>query len=337
MQVKQILIPNKPHLDPIAAIYLLQQYGKNKFPGIELAKVIFWQHSNNPTNEEIAEFQKQGILIVDVGGSIFDHHDGTDIKKETTTSLVASYLGIESNPEISTLLNYIREDDLEGLHNRYGELAYLIKCLHKQNVDSERVVNFTLQALNFLQLVQSDWHLVTKKEFEEKCKIYKIKHYNRNLKIGVVESDNNQLANYGITTNNLSVVVQKRSTGHVMILTNKNHRVNLKEIISAIRMRELELRGFKKIIDPKKLQFEGKNSLIPNWFYHRSLNAFMNGSDALTKTEPTKVPFREIINFIWYGLSSEDSGYCDCSNGGQHCPFAAYGFNKCEDKRSNKL
>lgn len=331
MEIKKILIPNKPHLDPIAAIYLLKQYGKEKFPGIESAEIIFWENSHDPKTEDIDRIKTEKILTIDIGGGMFDHHKS--VEKETATSLVASYLGIEKNPELNALFNYVREDDLEGLHNRYGDLAYLIKCFHKQNVSSLKVVELGLRMINYFQTTQVDWCLNVRKEYENKIKIYKVKRFDKKMKIGVVESDNSQIANYGITIDSLSAVIQKRSTGHVMILTNKHHRLNLREIVAAIRMRELELNGYNKPIDPAKLQFEGKNSLIPNWFYHRSLNAFLNGSQALNKAEPTKLKFSEIISLVWNGLSSEHSEYCDCDRGGQNCPFARYGFSKCENRK----
>ncbi len=333
MEIKQILIPNKPHLDPIAALFLLKQYGQSVFPGIKDAEVIFWEHSHDPAIEDLIKFKEQGILLVDIGGSMFDHHNNPTDKKETASSLVAARLEIEDKPEINALLNYVREDDLEGLHNRYGDLAYLIKCFHKQDVPSRKVVELGLRLLNYFQTSQIDWHFNVKKEFEEKIKIYKVKRFDKKLKIGVVESDNSQVANYGLTMENLSIVAQKRSTGHVIILTNKHHRVNLKEIVAAVRARELELNGYAKEIDPAKLQFEGKNQQIPNWFYHKSLNSLLNGSDALNKAEPTKIKFSEIVSFIWNGLSSEHSEYCDCHESGETCPFVRFGFSKCRDRK----
>jgi len=331
MEIKKILIPNKPHLDPIAAIYLLKQYGKEKFPGIDSAEVIFWENSNDPKPEDINKFIAEKVISIDIGGGMFDHHQGA--LKETATSLVAINLGIEKKPELNALLNYVREDDLEGLHNRYGDLAYLIKCFHKQKFASAKIVELGLRLINYFQTSQIEWHYNVKKEYESKCKIYKIKRFSNKMKIGVVESDNSQLANYGITMDSLSAVIQKRSTGHIMILTNKHHRLNLKEIVAAIRMRELELSGYNKPIDPVKLQFEGKNSLISNWFYHKSLNAFLNGSEALNKAEPTKLKLSEIVSFAWNGLSSEHSEYCDCDQGGESCPFSKYGFSKCQDRK----
>ena len=329
MQIKELLIPNKPHLDPIAAIYLLLEYGKEKFPGVETAKVSFWEHSHDPSEKEAEELERSGTLLIDLGGGIFDHH-GKNGNTETAFSLVAQYLGIENNPELATLLNYIQEDDLAGLHNRYGELAYLVKCMHKQETELSAVIKFTLQALHFFQLTQKDWHHKTRLEFEEKCQVVSVKRNKNKIKFGIIESDNVQISNYGISVAGLSLVIQRRSTGHTMLLTNKHHRIDLREIVAAIRLRELELLGAKKPDDPRKMQFEGKSAQLPFWFYHRSLNAMMNGSDAISKAPATKIPLNEIINLVHYGLSSEPSEYCDCQTGGGKCPFAPYGFSKCQ-------
>lgn len=332
MEIKKIIIPNKPHLDPIAAIFLLLEYGRDKFIGIENADIVFWEHSHDPNEEEIKNLESESALLIDFGGGIFDHHGKND-GKETSTSLVAEYLGISKNPELNALLAYIQEDDLEGLHNRYGELAYMVKCMHKQQIESSEVIKFTLQAINFFQATQMDWHYVVKNEFEEKCEVINVKRNKNRLKIGIIESDNVQISNYGLTAANFSIIIQKRSTGHVMILTNKHHRIDLREIVGAIRMRELELMGNVREIDPRKLQYEGKSMQIPFWFYHRSLNAFMNGSDALSKAQATKVPLSEIINLVVYGAGTDVSPYCDCQSGQGRCPFAPYGFSKCRKQR----
>lgn len=336
MEVKKILIPNKPHLDPIAAIYLLLKYGQEKFPGINIAKINYWKASHDPSSEELKQFEEDGILLLDIGGGIFDHHNKKEAEGETTTSLVASFLDIKENPELSALLNYVREDDLEGLHNRFGDLANTLKVMYKQGAKNNTVVQFALMVINYLQIGQHEWHHTVKNEFLAKANIKKIKRFKRKLKIAIIESDNLQVANYGLTVKNMSVVVQKRSSGHVMILTNKNHKIDLREIIAAIRKRELEMADYQKEINIDRLKFEGKNSLLPNWFFHRSLNSFLNGSDALSDAEPTKVPFNEIIRFIIYGLSTDESELCDCDQGGEKCPYKNYGFNKCKAKSNNK-
>lgn len=334
MNIKKILMPNKPHLDQIAALYLLSRYGGEQFSGINSAEIRFWEYGHSPSAEDIQNFENEGYLLIDIGGGVFDHHGTQENNQaETATELVAKYLQIDTEPELAAMLQYIREDDLEGLHNRYGELAYLIKCMHKRKVDHRRIIQFVFDILDVFQASQHEWHSVVRQEFEAKAKIIKAKRFTRKLKIGMMVSDNSQLANYGLTVAGLSVVVQKKeSSNHVMILTNKHHKLDLREIISAIRKRELELRNYNKEIDITKLRYEGNSQLLPMWFYHRSLNAFLNGSEALAKTEETKLEFKEIVRFVIYGLSTDESELCDCAQGGATCPYRDYGFRTCQEK-----
>jgi hypothetical protein len=331
MEVKKILIPNKPHLDPIAAIYLLSEYGQEKFSGIDQAEIGFWDKSEDPTTSEVKELEAQGALLIDIGNGHFDHHSTAEDVQETSTSLVAKYLGIENNPELSSLLGYIREDDLEGLHNRYGDIAYLLKCMYKQELPVAQVLGKAMELLGYFQASQMDWHYAVKEEFEKTCEIIRVKRGKNKVKVGIIKSDNRQVGNYGLTVANLGVVIQQRSSGHVFILTNKYQRIDLREIVGAIRKRELELAGVEGSIDPRKLQFEGKSAQLPMWFYHKTLNSFLNGSDALNKAEPTKVDFAQIVRFALYGISSDPSELCDCATGGHNCPYADYGFSKCKN------
>jgi hypothetical protein len=48
------------------------------------------------------------------------------------------------------------------------------------------------------------------------------------------------------------------------------------------------------------------------------------------------VSFNEIIRFIIYGLSTDESELCDCDKGGEKCPYKNYGFSKCKAKSNNK-
>lgn len=329
MNISKILVPNKPQMDPITAVFLLGEYGEEKFPGITNAKICYWKYSHDPNSDEIKQMESEGIIFVDIGGGKFDHH-GT---KECASSLVAKYLGIENKPELSALLSYVREDDLAGLHNRFGDLAYTLKAMYKLGIPSNKVVEYALQTINLLQEGQKDWHVKVRDEFEKKCKIFNTKRNNRKIKIGVIETDDAQVGNYGITVKNMALMLIKRSTGHAFILTNKLHRIDLRELVGALRKREMELRGYEKELDPVKLRFEGKNQMIPYWFFHRSLNAIMNGSESLNKTEPTVIPFEEKIRFVMYAVSSDYSNLCDCHEGGQNCPYRRYGFKKCLDNR----
>ena len=311
MSIQRILLPNKPHLDPIAALYVLGHYGLDKFPGLFEAQIMFWSASRAPSADELKQFKQDGVLLIDIPGGDFDHHTNNTGVDESVTEIVAKFLGVSENPELVALLNYVREDDLEGLHNRWGDLAYLLKNMYKQNTDQADVVRNALQIVNYFQLGQESWFKITAEEYKTKSQILKIKYHGKNIKLCVIESDDLQVANYAITVDKVSVVAQKRASGHVMILTNKNHRIDLKPVVAAIRARELQLRGQVSKIDWEKLKYFGNSSQISYWFFHRSLNSFLNGSDALNKTEPTKIGWEEMIKIIIKELSGSEEFIAD--------------------------
>ena len=304
-KISKILIPNKPHLDPVAAIWVLRHYGEQAFPGVKGAPVEFCESNVEYSESERKKIESEGVIMIDLGGGRFDHHNDQNKIEETSTSLVAEALGIDGNAELSALISYIREDDLQGLHNRFGDLAQLMKVMYKQGIDQWEVIDLALKIIDLFQAGQEQWHFEVKEEYEKKCHLLKVKYHERKIKVGVIISDNMQLGNYGLNVDNLSVVINKRSTGHVAILTNKKHKIDLRQIIAVIRNQEMELRGVKKEADLSRLVFEGSNSQVPNWFYHRSLNAFLNGSDALAKVEPTIIPFKELVYLVLCGLAGE--------------------------------
>ncbi|OIO39751.1 MAG: hypothetical protein AUJ72_00085 [Candidatus Omnitrophica bacterium CG1_02_46_14] len=306
-KVIKIIFPNKPHLDPIAAAWLLLKYGENKYPGIAGAPLSVWKSGQNPSLGVLKEWEEQGIVSLDIEGGTFDHHSE---KEKSVTLLVAEVLGVDKNSELQALLRYVQEDDLAGLHNNFGDLAGVIKCLYKQGRDISNIIKVTLSILDALNFKEENWHIGAKREFEAKAKIIKIKRGNNKLKLIVIESDNVDVANYAKQNHNAAAVIQKNSNGHVHIFTNAFHRLNIREIVAAIRLRELELNN-KPIRKLAELRRPGKIIDVQNWFYHDALNAMMNGSAALAETPPTKISLDEIVGIVVYGLSNDyiSAGY----------------------------
>lgn len=326
--VSKIIMPNKPHLDQIAACYLLTHFGREKFPGIEKVNVHFWDISNDPSEETLAQWQKENAVLIDIGGGAFDHHK----HRKFATLLVAEFLNIENNPELKALLDYINEDDKWGLHNKFGDLAQIIKQMYKQGFDSQSVFNFTFTALNALVYYDSE----SEKEFRANGKIIKVKRGRNKIKVAVIESDNVNIAKYAMQNEGIAVAVQKRKTGHIMIFTNHFFKIDLRDTIAAIRRRELKIIGKEKeITDPRQLVREGKIKNVEHWYYHQSLNAILNGSESLSSTKPTTISFREIINIVTFAISSEYPEFCkNCLR--QKCPYYFYNFYKCYRKRNRE-
>lgn len=337
-QIKKILLPKNPHLDPLAACYLLFKYGEEKFSGISSATLEIWPYAENPSRDEIARWQEEGILTLDVGGGLFDHHQTK--KDVTSTFLAAEYLGLAERPEIQELIRYVQEDDLYGLHNRWGDLAQIIKCFNKAGYKLTDIVNFVFNILEALQAKEEIWHADVKEEFEAKAQIQKIKRGKNKVKIAIIESDNLYIAAYGRENYNLAMVIQKNSKGHVFIFTNKIYKINLTDLAGAVRLRELEELN---LYNPQKhqiknLKFPGKHADVPGWFYHKSLNALMNGSFSLSETKPTKLAFSEIIDLTLFAVGSDFPEQClkvkeNLAQTCQSCKYNRFEFYKCNKKR----
>lgn len=325
--ISNIIMPNKPHLDPITAYYLLLRYGNEKFPGISEAKLFFWDSGTDPDAQTLKKWNEEGSLLIDVAGGEFDHHL---IEGGFSSLLVAQYLGIEDNPEMKAILEYLREDDNHGLHNKFGDLAHIVKMMHKQNVDIQKIFDLVFLALNSMVYFDDE----AKKEFEAKSLIHKVKRGKNKMKVAVIESDSQNVARYAMQNERVGVVIQRRSTGHMMIFTNNIYKIDLRDVIGAIRKRELELAG-KEIPDLRILKKEGKHPEVQHWYYHRSLNAILNGSDALSDTPATRLATDEILEIVLFSVSTEYLEKCDnCEEG--KCPHYRHGFYKCYAKR-NKL
>lgn len=328
LSVSKIIIPAKPHLDQIAACYLLAHYGNGKFFEIEKAKVYFWELSSDPPKEKLDEWEKENALLIDMGGGIFDHH----INGKFATMLAAEFLSIADKPELRALLGYIYEDDQYGLHNKFGDLAQIIKQMYKQGLESQDVFNFTFIALSSLVYCDSE----SETEFKNNANILKIKRGKNKIKMAIIESDNINIAKYAMQNEGIAIVVQKRSTGHIMIFTNHFFKIDLRSIIAAIRIKELELLGKEKEIkNPNYLTQEGKIANVEHWYYHKSLRAILNGSESLSGTKPTDLPLEEIVKIVDFGISNEYPEFCDkCIF--LECPYFKYNFYKCYQKRKGE-
>ncbi|MEA2097545.1 MAG: hypothetical protein U9P70_00480 [Patescibacteria group bacterium] len=324
-QINNIILPNKPHLDPIAAYYLLVRFGSEKFPGIRNAQISFWESSHDPSQEIMKQWEKEGSVLIDFGGGVFDHH----LDDSFSSLLVAKFLGIEEKPELKAILEYLHEDDNFGLHNKFGDLAHIVKMMHRQNIDIQKIFIFVSSALDVMIYFDNR----SKKEFEEKSKIHKIKRGKNKIKVAVIESDNQNISRYALQNERIGIVIQKRSSGHIMIFTNNMYKIDLRDVIGAIRKKELEILG-KTDFDIKTLKKEGKHSEVQHWYYHKALNAILNGSDALIDTPPTTIPLGEIVKIVLFSISTEFPDFCkECIF--DKCPYFEYSFYKCYKKRNS--
>jgi hypothetical protein len=300
MQISKIIIPVRPQPDTIIAIYLLKRFGQEKFSGIGNAQVVVDPNAGKIGNDEN---QKLENLLIDNGGGAYDHHGR---KPETCASfLVAKDLGISGDPALSKLIHYAERDDKFGLGtiskdqlDRTFGLSGMIGALNKQFPhDVEKVINI------ITPLIESH-HNEEIIKIHELPALYKtlvlegktIELNYQGLKIILLESDNISLPGYlrAQTGGNYDIVVQRRSSGHVNILsrTKKQKKIPLERLIAVIRGAEYYMHNGKEI-NKKYLDLivPARISEVPNWYYDQATNSIQNGGVHIDLTPATEIPW----------------------------------------------
>ena len=69
---QKIILPTRPQPDTIVAIFLLREFGKEKYPGLEEAELEIRQEL--PKDETENSLRKKGVLTLDIGKGKFDNH-----------------------------------------------------------------------------------------------------------------------------------------------------------------------------------------------------------------------------------------------------------------------
>ena len=119
MRFHTIVTHESPDLDAMLCCYLLKKYGENRYPGITGAEIQFYPAGRLPEGKTPEELEKQGTLLVDIGGGRLDTHpDGqhldSDKAKLSAANLVAIDLDVHKKPSLLNLLEFIRLQDSTG-------------------------------------------------------------------------------------------------------------------------------------------------------------------------------------------------------------------------------
>jgi hypothetical protein len=314
MKFSSIYIPTRPQPDTIVAIFLLKTYGVTIFSGIDTASYQVLSHTDQ--NKDEKEYLKEGKVLLDVGGGIFDHHNKPE--KTTASELVAKALGIQNEPAIQKLLAYAKRDDFYGkgtqsddpLDKAFG-LSGLIAAMNKTHFDNPAVIVDTI-----LPLLQAHHNQEKQRTIESPKEISLLRERGlfseiealqkkNTLKVCFVESDNVGLPGFLRATDGgrYDVVVQKRSTGHVNILTKPLKRPDLRPLAGLIRAEEYSIRSGISYPNPDLLKLPGRSDDVPVWYFDPATNSLQNGGVNPEQTEATKIPWETIKKLTEKGMA----------------------------------
>ena len=349
--IHTIATHEKPHLDEIAAIWLLRKFGEKRFPGISTAGVAYWDSGGTPDGRAADAYEKEGILPVGVGGGSLDEHpaEGRERREgECAATLTADLLGIRDDPVLEKILKFVLMSDTKGAGNSF-DLAYLVKAFHRQYPeDSKRVMEWVLLALEVKYNEQVEFLSSAREEFQ-KAEVEEVPGPNgQTLKMATVRSDSELVGKFARSERGCraAVVIQRLSRGNTQIYTNKLFRVLLYDVAQMIRLAEQEAKGEVVTTDWRLLASEGKVKGAEEWYFHSAGQFLLNGSLTTRNVPPTRLSLESIQEIVRIGVNPnafEPKRAEDCTHGictstrNNPCPWYAWGLHRCRKIRYEML
>ncbi|MEK7194289.1 MAG: hypothetical protein AAB660_01190 [Patescibacteria group bacterium] len=315
-KIKTIALPTRSQPDTIIAIFVLKQFGGEKFSGIAEAHYEVMPRLSEGETEE--SLMSKGILPIDIGQGMFDHHSKPF--QTTASNLVSEYLGVKNNPALTKLLQFAERDDFYGkgiisndpLDRAFG-LSGLIGSLNKMYVDKpEKVVELILPILEAFYVEENKRAFEMPKELEEKLKngkahSFEVKQREKIIRGIFIETDNASMAGFLRSKGGggYDVVALRLSSGHINILTKPITKPDLRSLVVLIRIQEAEAKGLTLPDDPEKFSKTGTLSEIPEWYYDPATNSLLNGGPNPQNIKPTSIDPFEFKKLIELGLSEQ--------------------------------
>lgn len=311
VKYKKIIVPTSLHADTIVGIFLLKNFGKEKYPEIDKAGVEIW--NTLPNGESSENLFQNGYFILDIGGGKFDHHS----QNKVLSQVIAEDLGIKNNPVLSKLLTYAERDDKYGkgtvssdsIDRAFGLSGLIVNVNKSFPNNPQKVIEIILPLIKAHYKEEYRRLIELPEEFKqlqkgERIEVFEMKQKKKKIKVVIVRSDSLSLPGWLRSSLGLKadVVTQILSTGYINILTRPLKRVDLRILAALLRMEEI-----KRKEDSLKLNFyelikRGRISEVPEWYFDFSTNSILNGGISSEENPPTKISHKEIKAILERGL-----------------------------------
>ena len=287
-EYRKIILPTRPQPDTIIAVFILQLLGREKFPGIQDAE--FEVSPVLPAGETPESLEAKGTVVVDVGGGSLDHHAAKT--KTTASKLVAEHLGVASDPALTKLLAFAERDDFYGkgtvsndpLDRAFGLSGLVVNLNRSNDKDPVKVFKLIIPIIAAHYEEESRRTKEMPQEFEERRKAgevetFSVKQRGNTLKGVIIRSDNVSMPGYlrSQMGGRFDVVVQRKTSGHVNILTRQTKQPEIDGLAALIRMEEAMRAGKELERSEKELRAPGRLTEVPNWYYDPATNSIQNG------------------------------------------------------------
>lgn len=276
------------HFDEVLSLVMLQDFGEHKIPGISnsnIEPIPFGDPRISAKTPE--EYWSEGKILVGIGGGFFDEHGAgpgvARIHGETTSSLIAKYLGIDSLPELQNLL--------PGRHQHYHRsvipgLAKLINA-YNELYDGNTALVISMQAIrNIIRVEKKAWSQELNDSLDS-ARFWKFVDGSGRVHNCLNCRSASKYMSRFVFRNVYSthiLINRNPETNHVAILSRQNRQIDFSKTVVELRLKEQEVSGKVVETDLETLALEGLVPGIP-WYYWKQGQGIFNGS-----TRPHVIP-----------------------------------------------
>ena len=294
--IREIVAHGSPvHLDEFVGLILLRRYGEDKLPGISTASF-----RTLTANDNIGELErKDDTVLLGCGTGPFDEHvfNGDKSKKdECCATLVARFLDINEDPRWNKILKYTLHTDKHP-PTLVLDLASSVIRFQKQGLELNAVIDYIEMTVQAVYAEQEKFFAANTEEIRrEELVLGGDLHW-----MAVLENDNEALIRQARFLG-AAVVVVKNSSGHVVVLTTNDFRLDMRDTIRTLRFLEQMKKGKVLVSDWEKLEQEGAIEEVPEWFFHKEAGNVLNGSRSRQDIPATGLTLSIIVEAVKTGL-----------------------------------
>ena len=313
--------------DEFLARLLLKINGEEKLPGVSTA--VFRQITAEDDLEKLKK--RKDVLLLGLGGGPFDEHVGGEEKtKECCATLVAKFLGLDKEFCWSKILKYALHTD-KNPPNLTLDLAPTVVRLQRIGYGLDAVMTYVELTVDAAYADQRGFsHTSVKDVKEEKITVNGQEYF-----IAIAQTDDLDISRF-MRFLGAAVIVVENSHGKISIMTNREYRLDLRDVLRIIRIWEQKKNGKVQVEDWKVLESEAHIPAIPQWFFHEDSNSILNGGPKRPDIPTTKLSLSEVVSAVKIGLDKSFGNHCqgECiPNSKKSCKWYELGLLRCRRSR----
>lgn len=315
---------NRAHVDEVVMMWLGAKYPSAPFGNIShVIRLDQIEDEERPFGEGVIIRTKmgpykgldslanwrEGVRLLGTGGGVLDEHVAPGeprVENESGATLIARLLGVIEKDELTRLLNAVRLHDTTG--SRPAVIDKLVSSIKEgyREIDWDIPIGSPEDKAHQIKVIRKGLILLNRfserelrilEEYRKKASIWATDS-RKDIAIGSIRSDSPFMIDYIREKDHTSAVIQKRASGHVIILLDKSKIPGevANYLASAIREEEghLQRRPVPRV--RRDLIGEGTVECAPEWYYvHGNL---LNGSESYPNTPATSIPLSRIEDIV---------------------------------------